>query len=161
MDRFLYILALIFAVTSCSNKQTIIIDEQVSTLEELSKLDKIDIYSYNDWPLGIAPTKYKDYTTDLIVVKTWQYERRLQNERQIFLKHFIDLAKKGDDILIMFNGIEVTYDKLERLNVLQSKDLQSVDTLKRIAAERIFGEEAKSANLIINTYDLKNDLIKE
>ena len=161
MDRLTYLSIIIFATVSCSHKETVIIDEQISNRSELEKLDSVDIYTYSDWPLGTAPPKYKEYETDLIVVRTWKQERQLQTERHIFLNHFIDLAKETNDILIMYNGVEVTDDKLDRLKTLQPKDLKSVDTLKRIAAARIFKEQAKSKNVIINTYDLKADLIKE
>lgn len=160
MDRSAYSIIIILATISCSNRQTIIIDERVSSRTELEKLDTADIFTYSDWPLGTAPPKYKAYETDLIVVMTWKHERQLQNGRHMFLNHFIDLAKKGEDVLIMFNGVEVSEDKLDRLKTLQPKDLKSVDTLKRIAADRILKEQAKSKNVIINTYDLKGDLIK-
>ena len=88
MNKFAYLLIIIFVTISCSREQTVIIDEQISNKTELGKLDSADTFTYSECPLGTAPPKYKGHKADLIVVRTWKHEKQLQNERHALLKSF-------------------------------------------------------------------------
>lgn len=162
MKHIIFYLIFIFAITSCSDGQTIIIDEEVSSNEKLKALDSSKIFSVAKWHKGDAPPRYDAHKdSELVIVKTKMYESQLQKDRHLLLSQLIDKAGNEVDILMILNGEVVSKGKLTLLKKLEPEDLKSVETLSKEVAESIYGDNAKSENILINTYDLKTDLINE
>jgi hypothetical protein len=159
MSKIILFLFIGLVVHSCNKNNTIIIDQEVSTQKQLSQLDTSEIFFYIEWPADALPKNYKKYKNNVIVVTTKSFEAKLQKERYILLNNIINEAEINNNILVMFNGVEVIKDKLHKLRELEPKDLYSVTIDDEKKAKKMLGEQAKSKNVIINTYDLKTDLI--
>lgn len=162
MKNLIFYLTILLLTTSCSDSQIVIIDEKVSSNEKLNALDSSEVFSVARWHKGDAPPKYEEFkNSELVIVKTKNYESQLQKERHSQLGQLLKEAENGNDILMILNGVEISKEQLYLLKQLKPQDLNSVERLEKGVAESIYGDNARTENVLINTYELKTDWIDE
>ncbi|MDF9801423.1 hypothetical protein OKW21_006732 [Catalinimonas alkaloidigena] len=162
MKNLIFYLTILLLTSSCSDSQIVIIDEKVSSNEKLNALDSSEVFSVARWHKGDAPPKYAEFkNSELVIVKTKNYESQLQEERHSQLSQLLNEAENGNDILMILNGVEILKEQLHLLKQLKPQDLNSVERLEKGVAESIYGDNARTENVLINTYDLKTDWIDE
>lgn len=162
MKNLIFYLTVLLLTSSCSDSQIVIIDEKVSSNEKLNALDSSEVFSVARWHKGDAPPKYAEFkNSELLIVKTKNYESQLQEERHSQLSQLLNEAENGNDILMILNGVEILKEQLHLLKQLKPQDLNSVERLEKGVAESIYGDNARTENVLINTYDLKTDWIDE
>ncbi|QSS96653.1 hypothetical protein [Psychroflexus sp. ALD_RP9] len=136
------------------------IDDKISTLDNLKKLDSTDIYRINEY-YNYPPPKYKKFKSDkLTIVITKKYEQKLQQKRLKKLNDYILKALRGEDILFNLNGVIVPNEKVRKLLELKNENLRIVSVEKPNAVLKIWEVKPKKINILINTYDFKTELIE-
>ena len=145
---------------SCNRNHNILIDDKISTVDNLNNLDSIDIYRVNEY-YNYAPPNYKKFKSDkLTIVITKSYEQKLQQKRLRKLNDYILKALKGDDILFNLNGVIVPNEKIRKLLKLKNENLRIVTEEKPSAVLKLWEVKPKKTNILINTYDFKTELIE-
>ena len=156
MTRLIFIIPLCVVLTACTKRHTIIIDGSIQSQQQLDKLDSSEIFSFTEWPPGEAPSKYLKWNkTTIVFVKTKSTEKKLQLERYILLNRFLDSVDKGEDILMVLNGIMIPKDLQLKSRKLSADQLDNVMTMELQAAKELYGPPARPITLVINTYDPK------
>ena len=156
MRQLILIILLFLSLLSCSRherRETIFIDDELQSKEQLEKLLSSEIFSYTKYRPGESPPfYYRGNDTTVIVVKTKKVETRLQQERHTLLNHFLDSVDNGANILIVVDGILLASDAHKQLRTLPSDSLSYVDTMEFYAAKKLYGSPARPTTLIISTY---------
>jgi len=138
------------------DEQTILIDDTLLSKTELDKLDSSDIFSFSKWEPEQAPPLYQKWNKKtLIVVKTKKMERQLQKERFELLNQILDSANKGEDILIVQDGIIVPSQLQQQLKKLSPDNLSNARTMAFDESQKLYGSIARPITLVINLYDNK------
>jgi len=158
MKLLLYILIASFLFISCSkqrHREIVYIDDVRQSYKQLKSLSDSEVFSCKTYPPGQAPEFYcKSADSTVIVVKTKNVEKRLQQERHILLNHILDSVDNGANILIVIDGILYESGEHKELRNLPSDALSSVDSLPILTSKYIYGKSARPITLVINTYGL-------
>jgi len=159
MTRFIFIISFCLVVLACSNPATILIDGSVQSRKQLNKLRSPEIFLYERWPPGEAPSRYQEWNkSTLIVVITKKAERRYQQERYVLLNSFLDSVEKGTAILLVLNGVAIDPSAQTALRKLYAGQLSNAETVEWQTARKIYGSMAKPITLTVNTYDPKYNI---
>jgi|JI6StandDraft_1071083.scaffolds.fasta_scaffold312827_1 hypothetical protein len=159
MKQFIVTITFSLSLLSCAKherNEVIYIDNMRQSFEQLEKLRDSEIFSYEKYRPGYAPEFYcKTGDSSVIVVKTKNSEKRLQQERYLQLNHILDSVDNGADILLVIDGIICETNVQKELRKIPADSLRYVDTMSFLASKRIYGQSARPLTLVINTYSLK------
>ena len=159
ISKYLLVLSSLILL-SCNENHIVLIDDKISTLENLNKLDSSDIYRVREY-YDYAPQDYEKFKSDkLTIVITNKYEKILQQKRLKKLNDYILKALKGDDILFNLNGVIVPDEKIRKLLELNNEDLRTVSVEKPSLVLKLWEVKPKKINILINTYDFRTELLE-
>ena len=155
MRTFLLHIIISFGLFACSERPAYLIDGRVASEAEVQGLDSSEVFSYEKLEKeesACFPSEDQGSVVPVVSVTTNYSETEAQRQRHALLNLILDLELKGEDVLIVRNGIISTAPEYESLRKISSHQLSNAMVMSESDSKTLYGSKGKKITLVINTF---------